>query len=400
MIVVGIVAEYDPLHTGHSYHISKSRNCASADAVIAVISSNFVQRGRPAAFDKHLRARAAVLCGVDLAIELPVVFSSSSAGSYADAAVDLLAATGVVGAISFGAETVDGSIERAAAILADESEDFKLALRRGLELGRSFADSRADALETIMPGGAALLRSPNNALGVSYVRRIVERDYAITPRAVERVGSSHASTAPQGIHASASAIRSLISDGDVERAARFLPDGSRDLFVDAIVRGRSALDDDAAWRIYKSAIVRGGIDAARESAMMNEGLENRMVRAAWAASSFEDLLEKCSTRRYPRTRVARHATASLLGITREDAASFASRGPAYIRPLAMNSRGRELLREISRVGSLPVVSRPSAYDTPYSARMMSFEHVATELRELMTASPTPRAEARSRPQIV
>lgn len=135
--VAGIVAEYNPLHKGHLYHIKKARELCSAEAVAVVLSSDFVQRGEPALLDKWTRAEAALRCGVDLVIELPVIFSSHNAGVFANAAVDILAATGVVTHLSFGAENPDCLVDSIVDILLKEPEPFKPLLKKHLEIGRA-----------------------------------------------------------------------------------------------------------------------------------------------------------------------------------------------------------------------------------------------------------------------
>ncbi|MDR1884923.1 MAG: nucleotidyltransferase family protein, partial [Synergistaceae bacterium] len=153
------MAEYNPFHLGHLYHIRKSLETARADSLVAVISSNFVQRGEPAMIDKGVRAMMALSCGVDLVLELPVAFSSHNAGPFSDAAVDILAATGQVDVISFGMETPREGVPmllRMADILNDEPHRFKFALKKNLSAGYSFVQARSASLEEIVPGSEDL----------------------------------------------------------------------------------------------------------------------------------------------------------------------------------------------------------------------------------------------------
>ncbi|MDR1965373.1 MAG: nucleotidyltransferase family protein, partial [Synergistaceae bacterium] len=191
MKTAGIIAEYNPLHKGHQYHIRKSLEFGRADAIIALISSNFTQRGEPSVADKRARAEMALACGADLVLELPCAFSCRNAGIFADAAVDTLAATGVADAISFGAESPEklALLERMADALNDEGRDFRRLLKRFLDMGCSFVQSRSMALDERIPGSGELLRHPNNSLALAYIKRIREKGYPIETIAVERIGA-------------------------------------------------------------------------------------------------------------------------------------------------------------------------------------------------------------------
>jgi predicted nucleotidyltransferase len=173
--ITGITAEYNPLHCGHQYHIRKSRECGQIGAIIALISANFTQRGEPSIVDKFARALSAISCGADLAVELPAVFSCRNAGIFADASVDTFAATGLVDCLSFGAEASADKknfFEHLADILNDEPDEFKESLKKFLDDGYSFVQSRSLALDSMAPGALELLKSPNNNLPLDYIKSI------------------------------------------------------------------------------------------------------------------------------------------------------------------------------------------------------------------------------------
>ncbi|HQF91885.1 MAG TPA: nucleotidyltransferase family protein, partial [Synergistaceae bacterium] len=170
--VVGIIAEYNPLHNGHFHHLARAREESGARGVVVVLSSYFVQRGEPAMVDKWARTAMALACGADVVLELPTVFSCHNAGVFANAAVDLLAALGGVTHVAFGMEEPQGDLETLGAILMEEPEAFKSALQRFLQEGFSFVESRSRALETLVPGSASLLRGSNNTLALAYCCRI------------------------------------------------------------------------------------------------------------------------------------------------------------------------------------------------------------------------------------
>ena len=404
MIAAGIVAEYNPFHMGHLYHIRKTRESARFDALVAVISSNFVQRGEPAIVDKRARALMALSCGVDLALELPVAFSSHNAGPFGNAAVDILAATGLVTVISFGMEDPDSagsSLSGMADILNDEPEEFKLSLREKLSLGFSFVQARSMVLDEMMPGSLAILKRPNNNLALSYVKRIREMRYPIETVAIQRSGAGHNEKSADGTGAaSASAIRGLAASGDVESACSLMPVKSAELFREACSSGHAALDGFRFWTALRQAIIRAKPRDLAALAGMSEGLENRVADMALRSESYESFVDSCTSRRYPRGRILRLCAHILLNLSQEESENFQSGGPAYIRVLGANRAGRNLLAEMRHTAALPVISRPSAPWSWYSRSMMSLEHRASELWETLTDSPRLRAEAKYVPPML
>ncbi|MDR1515872.1 MAG: nucleotidyltransferase family protein [Synergistaceae bacterium] len=416
---VGIIAEYNPLHRGHAYHIRKSRGRGGFNAVISVISSNFVQRGLPAVADKSVRAAMAIESGVDLVLELPVVFSSHNAGVFANAAVDILASTGLVSGVSFGMETPDlPALSALADLLNEEPRSFKTSLKKFLREGYSFVQSRSMALDESVPGALDLLKSPNNNLALAYVKRVREKNYNIEPFAVERIGAGfHEEELPSvtgndiGAHiASAAAIRSLLCAGKQDErdkqklAYSMMPDACAALLREAWDGGRLALGGGRLWRAVRQALLRAGAEGLREISEMGEGLENRMIAAAWRSESFESFVESCVTRRYTKGRIQRHCAHLLIGLSHEESRAFQRSGPAYIRVLGANETGRSLLALMRDTASLPVISRahvpkgrPDVLSVSGAAKMMEIEHRAAELWEMLTDRPEIRAEARRVP---
>lgn len=396
MKVAGIIAEYNPFHRGHLYHIRKSRSRAQADAIIVVISSNFVQRGEPALVDKETRTRMALACGADLVLELPVVFSSHNAGLFANAAVDILAATGLVNDLSFGMESPDEPLEELADLLNEEPERFREALKKHLSSGFSFVQARSMALDEIVPGSLSLLKGSNNNLALAYVKRIRERGYPIRPLAVRRQGAGyHDLELPgEGAAASASAIRARFASGDGEKAGSFMPEAAAELLRSEGLYGHTASDAERFWRAVKLSLLRSDAESLSRIAEMREGLENRMLKFAYRASSMGEFVDACTSRRYTKGRIQRYCAHLLIGLSHCDSRIFQENGPAYIRVLGANETGRAMLSRMRKSASLPVVSRASAPFSPYARAMMQFEHRASELWELLTDNPRPQREAR------
>ena len=214
-----MIIEYNPMHTGHLHLLRQTRAALGADtAVIGVMSGNFVQRGDFALLGRQARARAAVESGLDLVLELPLPWAISSAEGFADGAVEILESTGLVTYLAFGSECADIPALMETAVCL-RSECYRGHLRRFLDQGLPFAVCRQMAAETILGAQrAALLKSPNNNLGVEYCKALLARRSGIRPLAVLRTGDAHDCEIPQGEHPSASAIRALLRAGESARA--------------------------------------------------------------------------------------------------------------------------------------------------------------------------------------
>ncbi|MDR1508015.1 MAG: nucleotidyltransferase family protein [Synergistaceae bacterium] len=397
MKITGIVAEYNPFHLGHRYHISKSLEYSRTEAIIALISSNFTQRGEPAMTDKFARARMAMSCGVNLALELPCAFSCRNAGIFADAAIDTLAATGIIDCVSFGAEAPrekKSLFEKAAAVLNGEPPRFRDSLKKFLGMGYSFVRSRSMALDESVPGALELLKSPNNNLGLAYIKRIMEKNYPMETLLVQRAGAGfHDRAASGGDIAGASAIREMISSSETETARRFMPKTCSDIIEGEIKNGRAAIDRDRLWRAIKQALLRAAPEELSDIAEMREGLENRMAACAYAADSYDSFVGMCTSRRYPRGRIQRYCAHLLLNLRRAQSEKFQKNGPAYIRVLGADETGRKLLRMMRGSAVLPVLSKAGGRMSAYAWEIMRFEKAAAEIWETLTESPRKNAES-------
>jgi predicted nucleotidyltransferase len=390
------VAEYDPFHLGHLYHIGKSRELARTEAIIALISANFTQRGEPALADKFARARMALSCGVNLVLELPCVFSCRNAGIFADAAIDTLAGTGAVGCVSFGTEAPGEKktlFESAADILNAETPAFKDFLKKFLGMGYSFVQSRSMALEELLPGSLEILKNPNNNLALAYIKRIREKKYPMETLFVRRTGAGYHDKVALGEIASASAIRGMISSPETETAFRFMPETCAGIIADEIKNGHAALNRDRLWRAVKQVLLRASRAELSDIAEMREGLENRMAACAYAADSYDSFVDMCTSRRYPRGRIQRYCAHILLNLRRAQSEKFQRNGPAYIRVLGTDETGRELLRTMRGSATLPVLSKAGGRMNEYAREVMRFEKAASEIWETLTESPRKNAES-------
>ena len=372
METAGIVAEYNPFHRGHAWHIAETRRRLGGDApVVCVMSGHWVQRGECALADKWLRAALALDRGADLVVELPTPWAMASAESFARGAVSLLAATGVVDVLSFGSETGElAPLEEAAAAL--DAPDYPERLRAALGRGLSFPAARQEA------AGAACLSAPNNNLGVEYLRSLRALGSTIRPLTVPRQGVGHDGPAAGGF-ASASELRRLLRAGRGEEAAPYLTaPWSGELadmqHIERAVLARLRTMGEGDW----AALPDGG---------GAEGLPSRLAKAAREAVSLEDFYTRAKTRRYTHARLRRLALAAFLGLR----AAERPAAPPYVRVLGLGGRGRALLRRMKDTCPLPVIVKPAQareLDGPALA-LFQAEARYTDLYGLCFPAPRP-----------
>jgi predicted nucleotidyltransferase len=335
MKTYGIISEYNPFHNGHKYHIEKVRE-AGATHIVAVMSGNFVQRGDVALIDKFKRAEIAVKNGVDLVIELPVVYSLCPAEFFARAGVMMLAALGCVDGISFGCENTDiGVLRSAAAAAAKVATPEKIVPL--LEQGVPFPAAMQQLLSLDAgPLIAEVFEDPNNTLAVEYIKSLnfFGLDYEILP--VKRAGTAHDSAETSGKFASASAIRQMIEDE--EDYSYFVPQDT----IDAVNEY-----DEKELLCYFDNLEREIIYAIRKSTPtdiaktpdVGQGLENRIFEAGRSATNIAELLEMIKTKRYTMAHIRRVLLSFYLGIYSSDVMV----PPTFGRILALNDRGAEIL---------------------------------------------------------
>ena len=388
--VVGIVSEFNPFHNGHAHLIEQVRLAAGSEPVciVAVMSGHFVQRGEPALMPKAQRVQAAVAGGVDLVLELPTPWSLSSAEAFATGGVSLLHALCCVDTLAFGSEC--GEIERltrAADLM--ETPRFSELLRYHLDGGISFPEAQEKALYEI--GGeraSELLRTPNNVLGLEYIKAIRRLGSTMRPFTVRRLGAEHDDLRPFGDVASAAYLRTLIRENHLVNALPFMPTVCREAVSAAVGAGLCPADSNKLESAILYRLRQMTQDDFAALPAMSEGLQNRLYAAAQKAGSVEEFLTLCKTRRYPLTRLQRALWCAFLGVTAEDAAGT----PPYLRPLGVTDRGMEVLRAAKSAGcTLPIFSRVSQAELlpEQGKRIWQIECRAADLYALALPTPPP-----------
>ena len=351
MTVCGIVAEYNPFHAGHAHHIAETRRVLGADAaVVCAMSGNFVQRGDLAVMEKYARAEAAVRCGADLVLETPLAACLSSAEGFARGAVSLLDALGCVSHLSFGAEQADLALLQQAADLSLRQSE---ALRQGLAAGLPYAAAMQQAVSAADAEAGALLASPNNTLGVEYLRALAARGSRMQPLAIERKGSAHDSDTPADGLPSASYLRGLLAGGNTEACRPLMPEASFAVLEREIQSGAAPVTRSAADLAVLAHLRRLDAAALLPFCSGDEGLAHRLADAIRDNTSFSAVCTAAQTRRYPLARVRRVLLRAWL-----DLPQSVSPEPEYVRVLAIGRQGRALLRRMKDACALPVIIKP------------------------------------------
>lgn len=391
MKIAGIVAEYNPFHNGHADHILRTRDLrgdAGATHVVAVMSGNFVQRGEPAMFPKPERVRAALLGGGDLVLELPAPWALSSAERFALGGVSLLNALGCVDVLSFGSECGDlDALREAAETMSAPSYIQQVKYR--MEMGGSAAEAQQQVLAELGGSRAArLLDTPNNVLGVEYLKALRRLGSPITPFTVPRTGAAHDADIPVGGTASASFLRRLARENRWNNAAPYLPPEEFEYLTAALAAGRAPADPA---RMERALLLRLRAASAAQIAGIagaSEGLENRLLTAAASAESLQTLLTAVKTKRYPLTRLQRLVWSAAIGIS----ADMAAEEPPYLRVLGLNERGAEILAAARHSATRPLLSRATQADAldGFARKVWQVECRAGEWFALMTPTPLPR----------
>ena len=332
-MTVGIICEYNPLHLGHKKQIDRIRAAFGEETcIVCAMSGNFVQRGMPAIIDKSVRAKAALLCGADLVLELPVTVALSSAEGFAAGGVSILGK--LCDYLCFGAETEDPAAltEAAQALL---SQDFPPLLRARLDTGKSFPAARQEALAQLGISGE-LLCQPNNILGIEYCKAILSQGCAMKPFPIHREGSYHAEIADQE-NPSATAVRKLMLEAYNWKPR--VPKQCRDVFEDAPLHCLAAGERAVLYRL------RTMTDAEFEALPYgSEGLWRKFMHACRKEASLEAIIAATKSKRYTRTRIDRMVMCAFLGITKDDLETEIP----YTRVLAFSDRGRSLLRQAKK----------------------------------------------------
>jgi predicted nucleotidyltransferase len=399
MTSVGLITEYNPFHNGHHYHLQESRRAAGAEVAVAVMSGHFLQRGEPALADKWVRAEMALRAGVDLVVELPFPWACNSAPYFALGAVQALDAFGAVEALCFGSEAGDLAVlQRCADLLTKQDETVAQATEELLKTGMTYPEARARIYTEL--AGEELdpepLRSPNNILGIEYLKALQGTGSSMRPLTIRRVGAGYHDRLPVDTIASATAIREMVRQD--REITEYIPRAAIGPLMQALA-AEHILDAENLHRLLLSRIFLGR-DYLRGLYQVDNGLENRLIEAADQSESYEGMVAAAKSRQLTRTRLQRVLSYVLNDVKREDMAEFLEAGPLYLHVLGFNARGQAFLAECRPHLKLPLVANFSRvypilkrhYGEGTSRyrlaeKMLDYELRATRLYALLMKSP-------------
>ena len=347
--VLGIIAEYNPFHNGHFYHMKQSIEQAEADYTVCVISGNFVQRGNTSIVDKWTKAKMAIANGADLVLELPTVYSTSSAENFAEGAVKLLDSLGIVDVLSFGIESKDlSTLNNIANVLYQEPKEYITMLNHELSKGISFPKARENALMMYLNDikrYANVLAGSNNILGIEYLKAMKKLKSHMQPIGIQREKVYYHDDMIVDDFASATAIRKMIINRQFDDIMKVMPRSSYILLAQELRNGHYVLDLSKFQSeiLYKLRTMT--VTEIKELPDVSEGLENAIKNAADSCNNIIDLVNIVKSKRYTQTRIQRILLYCLLGITKKMMDTSKKTTP-YIRVLGFNENGKRLISQI------------------------------------------------------
>lgn len=398
MNLLGLIVEYNPFHNGHKYHLEKSKEITNATHTVAIMSGSFLQRGEPALFDKYTRAEIAVKNGVDLVIELPTLYACQSAEIFSHGAVATLNSLNCVNSLCFGSE--EGNIDilqTISEILVKEPSDFKTTLKNFLDEGIVFPVARSKALYEYIKNNHLLelsedklqqvLNSSNNILGIEYIKSLIKLNSSIKPYTITRIASKYNSTDIESNICSATAIRNSLKDNtDLKLIENVVPLHTFNEINHKINTNFNPVFDYMFYDLLSSTIIRD-VDNLTKYFEVNEGIENKIYSNVFTSKNLEELINSTKSKRYTMTKIKRTLNNILLGINRDDVIKVKDldRVP-YIRILAFNNKGREIIKKIKTSSDIEIItkfSKISHVDDPIFDTLIKYDLKSSNMYNLI-----------------
>lgn len=360
--LLSIIAEYNPFHNGHAYHVNTSKEKSSSTHSMAIMSGNFLQRGEPALIDKWTRANMAVQNGLDLIVELPFVYSCQSAEIFAYGSIMTLNALNTVDTLSFGCEQdhLDDLFE-IAKLLAHEPDDYKEILKNYLNQGHSYPKSRQLAVGDYLHSSKQILTTPNNILAIEYLKWLIKYKSSIQPLPIRRMNAGYHDENIVNNFVGATYIRNCIKkDKDPKSIYGLVPEATYNQLC-KYSESTKFNHLDNYFSLIIGDLLKTTPDDLKQIFDVNEGLENRILKAIPSAKDMEYFIEKIRSKRYTNTRIKRILINFLLAHTRtslEQVFNNPNFNP-YLRVLAFNNKGKEILKEIKKNSPINIITNLS-----------------------------------------
>ncbi|MFX0549107.1 nucleotidyltransferase [Hathewaya histolytica] len=362
MNISAIIAEYNPFHKGHLYHIKKTKELTNCDAIICVMSGNFVQRGMPAILDKWCRTEVALKNGIDLVIELPLVYSLSSAEFFSFGSISLLNSLNVVNSLSFGSETEDIEILKPIAkLLVEEPYLYKKALDYHLQKGLSFPKARSEAIKNYLQDNNTniynideILNSSNNILGIEYLKSLIRINSNISPFSVKRIGESYNSESLGDITSATGIRKYIFSNSPLEDLKDKVPIDTYNSLINYGTENFPNINDSLYYLKYKLLSMK---DEFSKIPDIKEGLENKIINSILKNNNFNDALMDIKSKRYTLTRINRILMQLFIGFEQYNIEYMRKSHTPYARVLGFTSKGQKILKDMKLKSEIPIVTK-------------------------------------------
>ncbi|MDF3551383.1 hypothetical protein COC47_10495 [Bacillus cereus] len=362
-----MVVEYNPFHNGHLYHVQQTKKLTQSDIIIAVMSGPFLQRGEPALISKWYRTKMALANGVDLVVELPYIFATQKAETFANGAISILNALRV-SEICFGSE--DGQIENfynTISVQKNEEETFNYLVKQFMDAGNSYAKATSDAFSHILTSEKNIdMSQPNNILGFQYMKAILSQNSSIQAQTIKRFASHYHDETFNDQHiASATSIRKQLfsEEGSFTTIEPFLPQATTSLLANYKQNYGILHNWEQYFSFFKYRLMTMSPGDLRHIYEIEEGLEHRILSKIQNSSSFYSFMEALKTKRYTWTRLQRACTHILTNTTKEEirSANIEQHAP-YIRLLGMSQKGQTYLSKNKKKIELPILTHTKTFD--------------------------------------
>ena len=346
---IGIIAEYNPFHNGHLYQIQKAKELTGADTVITVMSGNFTQRGDTSLINKFEKAKIALQNEVDMVIELPTIYSISSAENFALGGVKILNEIGNIDYLVFGIEEENlEKLQAIADVLVNEDDEFKRNIKEELDKGNSYPKAREIVLKKVLSSENVenIMQKPNNILAIEYLKALKTTNSKIKPFAIKRKNTMHNDENINENYASGTYIRKLFIENNFNEIKKVVPKYTYERLLELKNQGTyvSSINDFSDIVIYKIRTMTK--EEISQIADVNEGLENSIKLASTTCKTIDEIIDKVSTKRYTKTRISRILTYILLDITKSEMEQ-SKNANQYIRVLGINKKCEGILKTIN-----------------------------------------------------
>lgn len=402
MNITGIITEYNPFHKGHFYHLTSAKESTNADGIVCIMSGNFIQRGGPAIIDKWKRAEMAIDNGVDLVIELPTFYALSSAEYFAKGAISILDKLGVVNTIFFGSESGNvRNLKSIASILCDEPTDYKNLLKENLSKGLTFAKARELSLKEYYSSNSnfeisEILGNSNNILGIEYIKALLSLKSTIEPLTLKREGSQYNDKTLNNTFSSATSIReALKNDSNLEHIYNDIPENSYKILKNLSDNNYKFIFENHMFNMIKYKLVTNCVNF-NNLYEISEGLDNKLLKEIHQSATFEEFILRVKSKRYTYTKISRILTQIFIGFDLYNKDELIKPDNLYGRILGFNSRGKDILKEIKKSSSIPLITKVPKH---VNNDLLKLDIQATKCYSLLNNSVNPFSDHLLKPII-